>query len=145
LRVGGPEHEVCRFAAAARGEVQGERSPLDFHKMKPAEDAQFKARYGYGDKCEWACAVWGTKWNANVIDREGPEKDYDDEWVVRYSFDTACSPPLPLIKRAAELYPSLSFDLRYYEGAMGFHGMFVAEGSQVTTDESAPYYGTRGG
>jgi hypothetical protein len=104
-----------------------------------------RAKYGYADWNEWACAEWGTKWNANVIERAGPEPDGGGQWVVKYTFDTACSPPIPLVKRAAELYPDLSFDLRYYEGAMGFHGLLQLERGEVTADQSGPYYGRRGG
>src|SRR5512135_2765813 len=53
-------------------------------------------------------------------------------------FDTAWSPPKPVIKRAAELYPALRFELRYFDCGCCFNGLFCCSGGEVVTDESGP-------
>ena len=60
-------------------------------------------------------------------------------------FDTAWSPPLPVVRKAAELFPSLSFELRYFECGDGFNGLFCCREGEVDFDESGPYFGDRGG
>ncbi len=62
-----------------------------------------------------------------------------------YHFDTAWSPPEPLVKKMGELSPDLTFDLRYFEGLMQFNGILRIENGQVTDDRSGDYFGDRGG
>ncbi|PWB71532.1 MAG: hypothetical protein C3F07_13930 [Anaerolineales bacterium] len=37
-------------------------------------------------------------------------------------FDTAWSPPIPVIEKLAAMFPDHTFELKYYEGGMGFSG-----------------------
>lgn len=37
-------------------------------------------------------------------------------------FDTAWSPPIPVIEKLASMFPDHAFELKYYEGGMGFSG-----------------------
>jgi hypothetical protein len=89
---------------------------------------------------EWCIESWGTKWNASriQIDRNHPEH-------VEINFDTAWSPPLPVIERACKLFSELRFDLRYFECGDGFNGMFACEHGEVVTHISGEYFGNRGG
>jgi hypothetical protein len=155
LEITGSEQEVCRFADAVCGKVGGEETLFDFNKIKPSPEEfsatpapsknDMKAKYGYDDWYEWSCAEWGTKWNACSVEREGPAKACLDEWVAKYTFETAWSPPIPVIKRAGELFPSLDFDLRYFERGVGFNGLLLIRQGTVTFDESGAYFGMRGG
>jgi hypothetical protein len=47
---------------------------------------------------------------------------------------------LPVIKKAAELYPALCFELRYYRGCWDDPGIFSCAAG-VVSDESEPYFG----
>ena len=62
-----------------------------------------------------------------------------------FYFDTAWSPPVPVIRKAAELFPSLSFELRYFESRGRFNGMLCCSRGGVDYDECGPYFGDRGG
>ena len=64
---------------------------------------------------------------------------------VELNFDTAWSPPKPIIERVSEHFPELTFDLRYFECGMGFNGQLVCERGEVLGDEVGPYFGMRGG
>lgn len=61
------------------------------------------------DWYSWHCKHWGTKWNAceaNVIET-------DDELTIW--FDTAWSPPEPVILKIIEMHPELEFEYKYVE------------------------------
>jgi len=94
---------------------------------------------------EWCCENWGTKWgfcHVKIVD------EYDcseDEIEIEYAFDTAWSPPIPLIKKMGEMFPELSFELRYFECGVGFNGILRIENGEVVQDECAAYFGHRGG
>ena len=88
---------------------------------------------------------WGTKWGFCRVQEPELRKYGDDEGTLVYQFDTAWSPPLPLIKKMGELFPDLVFDLRYFEGGMQFNGIFRIENGQVTDERSGDYFGNRGG
>ena len=145
LAVEGPKEvieEFLKFAAGAAGEnpLDDEGSPFDFNKFIPypqefqrldeiAEawlkehagrpDYDYRARPKDGFNSggyDWCYANWGTKWPACHVEVEGPVTGYDEKTLeVVFHFDTAWSPPMPVIKRAAELYPALRFELRYFE------------------------------
>jgi hypothetical protein len=91
---------------------------------------------------EWRVATWGVKWNVSLEDNK-PTKV--TEKCVKYSFSTAWNPPLPVVVAWSLKYPGLTFELRYYEGGMGFQGRYVVvNGEELVKDESS-YSGSRGG
>ncbi|HMB03568.1 MAG TPA: hypothetical protein VKP69_07490, partial [Isosphaeraceae bacterium] len=90
---------------------------------------------------EWCIANWGTQWTACGIEKEGPTTGYDGTVEVVFHFDTAWSPPKPVIKNAAERYPALTFDLRYFECGCCFRGVFRCKGGEVEEDASGEYFG----
>ena len=64
---------------------------------------------------------------------------------MSFQFYTAWDPPKPVIKRAAELFPVLRFELRYIEGG-AMSDLFSCSGGEVESEtESGPYFGNRGG
>lgn len=89
---------------------------------------------------EWCVENWGTKWGFAKVELE---EERDDE--LKYTFDTAWSPPLPLVKKMGEMFPKLKLDLRYFEAGAGYNGLYSIENSQVVFDESGTYFGDRGG
>jgi hypothetical protein len=53
---------------------------------------------------------WGTKWDANDV-----ELLEDNKTSLHYKFDTAWSPPTPVIKELSRQYPELTITLSYEE------------------------------
>lgn len=64
----------------------------------------------------WHIDNWGTKWNSVdvIVEDEGD--------VLRYVFDTAWSPPEPIIHKLRELYPDVGISAFYDEPGMEFAG-----------------------
>jgi hypothetical protein len=98
----------------------------------------------------WRLKNWGTKWNAYGV-------------TLRYSegmcltFQTAWSPPIPVIAALHRRFPKCRLALEYFEGGFGFCGGVTWE---ALTDEgdydsqtdgepdnewSSEYFGERGG
>jgi len=113
--------------------MQGE-SCFDFSKLiampaelvgrgapsEPGEETdRLKAKYGHSDWYSWNCATWGTKWNAYDIGTppgqgsplealaeahaESPTRE------IEYTFQTAWSPPLPVLQALVERFPTCTF------------------------------------
>lgn len=67
----------------------------------------------------WRLDNWGTKW-------EGYDGRFNCDDFSSFIFDTAWSPPLPIIKRLAEL-TGQTFILEYIEYGMFYCGKYVAD------------------
>lgn len=89
---------------------------------------------------EWCAKNWRTKWNA-----------YQDSIVtdnknrLTITFQSAWSPPIPVIKKASEIFHMLEFTLKSYERGSGFQGVYKVRGGSVIEDSSREYKGSRGG
>lgn len=76
---------------------------------------------------KWRNENWGTKWGFCNVDepRDGGE-------ALIYGFDSAWSPPEPLVRKMGEMYPELEFVLMYYEPGMSFKGKLrIRDGKTV--------------
>lgn len=163
LTIRGPTTDVNEFMKLAEGE-----SPFDFEKLIPypeefrrldeiAEawdserrsnpDAERGPRPKDGFNSggyEWCVKNWGTKWPATAIQVETASETVSGLQVVIH-FQTAWTPPKPVIWKASSLFCSLEFELRYFEGGSGFQGEFAVKNGECTHDDSSPYLGSRGG
>ena len=89
--------------------------------------------------CDWCRANWGTKWNAYNIIREFRIKS------LFYSFQSAWSPPIPVITRLAQIFPQLRIKLKYFERGMAYKGIFEVQGNRIIQESYSDYHGSRGG
>jgi Ferredoxin-like domain in Api92-like protein len=163
LTIRGPSTDVHEFLEQAEGE-----SPFNFGKLipypeqfrhadeiaevwdserrsNPDADRGPRPKDGFNSGgYEWCVKNWGTKWPATAIRIEdGKETDAGFEVVI--GFDTAWTPPKPVVLKASELFASLVFELRYYECGDGFCGEYVVQNGECVRDESSEYHGSRGG
>ena len=86
---------------------------FDFQSIIPMGDELLKTNDWY----DWRVENWGTKWN-------GYNGIFNDDQTA-FTFSTAWSPPLPIIKKLAELTGE-SFVLGYIEYGMFFCGQYKA-------------------
>lgn len=93
---------------------------------------------------EWCVENWGTKWGFYETHLSKPET-YGDTTELTYHFKTAWSPAFPIITKMGEMFPQLSFILRYFERGAGFNGILEIENGKVTRNEDGKYFGERGG
>ena len=84
---------------------------------------ELQKKHGVRGWYEWCVGNWGTKWNAY-------DGTSNESSVV---FCTAWAPPLPIIKRLAELTGE-TFVLDYLEEGEGFGGRYTA-GPEDDNDE----------
>ena len=164
LTVEGPKEAIEEFIKFAAGE-----SPFDFNKVipypeefkrlddaakawdrehagMPHEERGTPPKDGFNSGgYKWRVEHWGTKWPAFHVDIEEPVPMYGGTVEVGFHFDTAWSPPTPVIAKAAERFPALTFELRYFECGDCFNGLFRCDGGAVVTDKSGEYFGDRGG
>ena len=94
---------------------------FDFELIEPIEDKVD----GHIERIH----KWGTKWVG--YDLSIGERTLD--------FFTAWSPPLPIIKKLAELHKDFVFRLEYYETGVAFRGVYTAkwqDGEVLVDDET---------
>lgn len=75
-----------------------------WHKANPRPDV--KDGYNSGGY-EWCIQHWGTKWGFCDTAR------YIRPRSVVYTFNTAWSPPVPLIEKMSDMFPKLTFILNF--------------------------------
>lgn len=104
----------------------------------------------------WRLANWGTKWDASFngssmialgAETMDPELTMSTRGatvtpeVVVYKFDTAWSPPSPVVEKTSENFPELEFRLRYgemgadYAGEEVFQAGICISCEELTVDE----------
>ena len=131
-----------------KAKEQDEKRNRLIEELKGEKDAYEKAlekfpyiKDGYNSGgYSWCVKEWGTKWGCYDVKLE---IDTNDE--LFYQFNSAWSPPEPLIKKMSKMFPDLNFELRYFECGMGFNGILEVEGGKVIQYLSGDYFGNRGG
>lgn len=172
LYFSGPEDEVLKFKKLVGLDKTPPRFnfdavipyPDDFRQMdlesiafswssKKSDEEKKAARDAYEQKWgttkdgfnsggyEWCIANRGTKGNAcDVSLYAHPRRG---ECV---SFDTAWTPPQPVIEKLFELFPAVRFELEYFECGVAFcGGLSYDPEDDETRSWSGEYSGSRGG
>lgn len=114
-------------------------------ETKKAYESNLK-KHGVKTWYDWAPTHWGTKWDANfggvfmALGAEGSEVPDKRSAILQpdqafYAFDTAWSPPMPVIEAASELWPDLKFELVWGEPGMGEAGKHVFVAGVETENE----------
>ena len=104
---------------------------FDFQKVIPMDEKLLEGEAWYA----WRVQNWGTKW-------DGYEGRFNSGDFSSFSFDTAWGPPLPIIKKLAEL-TGQTFILEYIEEGMFFCGKYTASPEEYDSEyydniENAP-------
>jgi hypothetical protein len=94
--------------------------------------------YNHGG-IEWCIENWGTKWGFCDVERQVRPRS------IKFEFQTAWSPPIPLIKKMGEMFPKLEFTLWYYEGGGGYSGKYHIKNGEINEEYNNEYRGNRGG
>ena len=104
---------------------------FDFQKIIPMDEKLLEGEGWY----DWRVQNWGTKW-------DGYDGRFNCDDFSSFTFDTAWSPPLPIIKKLAEL-TGQTFILEYIEYGMFFCGKYTASPEEYDSEyydniENAP-------
>ena len=144
LSITGETEEVHKCIQFIAGKAGGENANLDFDKIVPTppelyesekafygkgdkqealekKHKEMQAKYGYPTAYDFHCSEWGTKWNAC-----DPHLSYEKgDTTAQIGFQTAWSPPIPVIAKLGEKFPHLHFELKYIEMGCCFAGIFT--------------------
>lgn len=74
---------------------------------------------------DWCIQNWGTKGNLYRVELE------EELRLLTYQFQTAWSPPSPVICKMGEMFPELLFELEYKDESMGFQGQLEIRNGEV--------------
>lgn len=118
---GAPEGLAAQVLAA----LKSEHLPVDFSRIIPMPKDQEDNWY------QWSIQNWGTKWNAYM----GVTGLIEDTYAIAH-FETAWSPPLPVIDKLAEMFPKAHLRLIWCdEGDRKQHRIWWADGKREQDDE----------
>lgn len=126
---------------------------------KELDNEKFREKYGETAKdgfnsggYEWRCENWGTKWGAYQVSNRK-----DGETVI-LSFQSAWSPPSPVIVALHGKFPACTLHLEYFECGVGYCGGFTCPAKEDYCEEEdgwkpgikaseweGAYHGHRGG
>ena len=118
-------------ASKIASELKSEDTVFDFSKVLPEpnyEEVEVKSTFPKEDEkdnfrmpkwWDWRVQNWGTKWNSY----DDSVEIIDDE-TVEYTFNTAWSPPEPVIEKLREQYPDVSITAFYDEPGMEIAGYY---------------------
>lgn len=120
-------------------ELRGTTSPVP--KGQEAEAARLQAQYGHANWYSWACANWGTKWGAcNPTGTSGvspleelaaASEDSPPRAQAEWGFQTAWSPPEPVMKKLSEMFPEVTFTWDCIEEQPSFGGSMTLVAGEV--------------
>jgi hypothetical protein len=95
-----------------RKDEKSKNNFFDFEKITPISSLDENENW-YNECIE----KWGTKWCPEIIMCQGGYM----------SFSTAWTPPIPIVRKLATLYPSAQFTLEYSEPEMELRGVYSAQ------------------
>jgi hypothetical protein len=138
LKVKGKNGEIQKFLKDIHSET--DENIFDFERIIPTPKelldnskspnelkmAENEKKYGARDWYAWRKKNWGTKWNT---DCQKDALQLKDE-MCSLVFDTAWTPPCPIIDKLSEMFPTLYFEMTYYEGGQAFAGIYTAENGE---------------
>jgi hypothetical protein len=124
-----------------QGITNNSDQPFDFNRIIPIPEElqetsapnnlnpdEMKAKYGFSDWYEWRVFNWGTKWNASDV-----ELNLETPQQIHISFQTAWSPPLPVIEAISKQFPFTYITLDWEEEG-GYYGKLEFEKGVVTSN-----------
>jgi hypothetical protein len=112
LRITGDKDDLKAFLDFSK-HTNNKGIELDFSFM-PYHPELNNNRY---DRDKWIETI-GTKWDC---DDKMYKINYDENHII-ILFETAWTPPVPMLQQWRDRFPDLTFDLRYYEEAGFFKG-----------------------
>jgi len=80
---------------------------------------------------EWCIRNWGTKWNASRS-----QLFLSGNFIL---FGTPWGPPKPVIIAMSRLFPSLKFELKYFEPGNGFKGELIVKNDEIIISKEEDY------
>lgn len=137
LEVTGDAEQLKHFVQAVKTETE----ILSFESLLPTPKELLEDNGAAGRMplwYTWRHDNWGTKWDVDKNDSNliqqirdywwDGSKDADDleilaeKWQSGFYFWTAWSPPVPFVDFASKIFPTLTFNLKYFEGGNVFAG-----------------------
>lgn len=97
----------------------------DDKEQKKLEKKQARniKKYGHATWWDFCVSEWGTKWDIGLTSENDNEPHIYSDHGFHVYFDSAWSPPIQAYIKLLEM--GFKIEAHYYEGGMGFCGMFI--------------------
>ena len=114
--VSGDEEDVTKFKNLMTNDGKDFEKGFSFNKIVPQPDNILLDSLKVYD---WNIENWDTKWDASSVSVYFDEEDY-----MEFSFLTAWSPPINVINKLKEMFPTLNVYGGYIGEGWEFAGTF---------------------
>ena len=165
LDIYGQKIELARFISVAEGseilDENDDKTLLCFDNFAPMpkelintispperHNRNLTRKFGADNWYDWRVKNWGTKWPASGVELCSTKVFHmtsEKPIEIIYDFETAWSPPEPIVMKMSKMFPKLKFKLKYWEAGMGFRGIFIAKNGKIIKNRTYNYMGDRGG
>lgn len=138
--VGKPKmlNKLLKQITTTTSEAGDEATSFDFNKVLPIPQG--------ADWYNWCIENWGTKWNASDVaffcDGDWLDHYDDSTWEsgeVMINFQTAWSPPVPVLTQLSKDNPSVKIIHKFYETGAGFYGTYEYKKGMITVEEQGEF------
>jgi hypothetical protein len=99
--------------------------------LTPEEKEAIDKDAGGLDPLDWTRTYWGTKWDAC-----SPEVKSQTLSTIHVTFETAWSPPSPVVVAMSKQFPELTFELGYCEIGCGYAGSETYRGGNEVSSST---------
>lgn len=113
---------------------------FDFNKIIPRPESENDNWYN------WNTSNWGTKWNACdvgfITDGDWSETYDESSWEsgeLIIQFNTAWSPPVPVIEALSKQFPSVKITHKFTEEGMGFYGTYIYRKGMIEVEAQGEF------
>ena len=148
-----PQYFVTREAAIHAARASDEWGPVHItsqdellpfcqrHSFDELADAiqERIIKYGHVDEDSWACACWGTNRLASDAGWMSSSRAAKRNAHQVAYFQTAWSPPFPVVMSLSARFPNVILRLEYCEPGCGFRGYLSAQTGDVTAYRQEDY------
>jgi hypothetical protein len=111
------------------------------NKDNPNRDWRLQSKDGFNSGgYEWCCTNWGTKWG--TYGGSGINKTTRG---LSTGFQSAWSPPTPVVTALAAMYPKLKIQMNSFERGAGYQVKANWENGELVSEDQSGYRGSRGG
>ena len=139
LTIVGPDDKIDELLGKAKGPDQhGNEEIFTFQSFVPMPNIVFRGNLSLEDEQKypgeknwlgWCRKYWGTKWDCGEVTIE----DGTEGGKVIY-FNTAWSPPTPVMSKIAELFPELSIVHEFADEGWNFVGEHLFEDGKLVLE-----------
>jgi hypothetical protein len=113
------EKEMSEYKLKLKNPTELDKLTGVTHGITEKMSNEYRQKFGADNWYDWSIVNWGTKWNSYDNEYHESLPTNNDIFETRISFQTAWSPPIPVILKLSQMFPENVFILKWYDEDIG--------------------------